>query len=168
MHGKLLHVFLYRVVPAEPYHRVDLKPVVFKVLDDRAFELAGMRGRTFDTAMEDPQPYCFSAAGSGDPIDLGHFDVDMETVRRELKDYCGEDDAIERLPKVEAILARRDPLLEQGMAEFRAAGFFGANDPLFWHWLDDSKHGHGFISAPWILFVGKSHALAIVREGTWF
>jgi predicted DNA-binding WGR domain protein len=178
---RLVDILLFRVVPAEPFQRPDLPVAAFDSLYSLLLSLSKVGGIQDELA-----GYSYSEARRGLPaIAPGDFPFDMDEVRREYEPMEGEKGkfrfrgamydaetsarlAEEFFAEIERQRRRRDELLESGIAELRAAGLFGEGDPLFVHWLNDDAHGHGFLPTPWELYVGRTHALVVVREGTWF
>jgi predicted DNA-binding WGR domain protein len=179
---RLVDILLFRVVPAEPFRRPDLPVAAFDSLYSLLLSLSKVGG----IQQEELDGYGFSEARRGLPaIAPGDFPFDMDEVRSEYGPMPGKKGqfrfrganydtetsarvAAEFFGEIERQRGRRDELLESGIAELRAAGLFGEGDPLFVHWLNDDAHGHGFLTTPWELYVGQTHALVVVREGTWF
>lgn len=179
----LTDLLLFRLVPPDPLQTANLSIDAFIFFDDdvvnhilssdsdRSYRLHFLNNLLdhLDRFQEDlPQySYYFSEVRTGDPLCPEIFGIDWVKANKYFQANSSSNSP-EKIQQFREEITQRDLVLAEGIAAWKDANLFGANDRLFVHWVNDDQHHHGFIFYPWTISVGTNYALVEVRRGTWY
>lgn len=111
--------------------------------------------------------FCFTTNKIGNPFNEV-FLFNKNTYYLIIKDYCNESETTKIIEEIEHNIPTWQNISQDALEFLYSENFFGRDEKLFVHYLNDNMDDHGFLRMPWAVSVGLNYAFIEVRQGSWY